>query len=204
MRGIDKPTIDDDPFLALKKARSGQVKDPRVLEKPCKGVMEIPMPTIHTDPNLKGPIQIDEQWAKKQDTKNKKAKSKDKEKTRRKYEAEVIRLITTRDRLRRVLNKLNPMKKKDSKKIAKINIALRSIEYDLNEIEKEMGVKVDNIETGSKVKRFFNNVKETIKSGWKKVKKFFRRNMDTIGSILTVAASIIGALCTRRLTISAA
>ena len=118
----------------------------------------------------------------------------EKAKARHQAEIDVIQLIARRDLLRGKLSRLDGRRKKDAIKIASINIELVNIEEALTSIKKEYGITMNDIDKGSKVSRFFNRAKEKVKSAFKKVKKFFRRNSELIVGMATIILPVVGSI----------
>lgn len=110
----------------------------------------------------------------------------------RQAESDIIRLIARRDMLRGCLVTLNPSKQKDAIKIANINIELRDIEVTIQSLRAKYNIQTNSIEQGSKFGRFMGAVKKKTSSIFGKVKKFFKKNKE---SIIGVACVAIPAVC---------
>ena len=118
----------------------------------------------------------------------------------REYEIEMIQLIARRDMLKKKLGELNPGKKKDSKKIAAINIELINIREDLDEITAMSGLNITDIDNGTRLGRFLGRLKIKAKKIWKKTKKFYRRNSELIQGICAIVLPVIGSLIYKAIT----
>lgn len=129
-------------------------------------------------------------------TKHKKKSAKP-EITEREYRIMLINLMAEREMLHKKLNKLNPGKRKDSMKIADINIIITEINDEIIRIQKVSGINIQKLDTGSKARKFFATVKNKIKGAFKAIGKFFRRNADVVLSVAALAAPIIGGLLSR-------
>lgn len=165
---------------------------PKKVKKPRK----VPMPDIKSNPNVEGPLYVTEEWY------NKKVAKREKKikKMQREYEIEMIQLIARRDMLKKKLGELNPGKKKDSKKIAAINIELINIREDLDEITAMSGLNITDIDNGTRLGRFLGRLKIKAKKIWKKTKKFYRRNSELIQGICAIVLPVIGSLIYKAIT----
>ena len=150
--------------------------------------VEEDMPEIKSSPNIDGPMHVTQEWYDKQ--KEKKARKREKQK--KEMEVEMIQLIARQDMLRRKLKGLDPGKKKDSKKIADINIQLKTISTDLKMLETQSGIHIDELENGTKLGRFVENIKRKIKKTAKKFKKFCKRNSELVFGICSIVLPVIG------------
>lgn len=110
----------------------------------------------------------------------------------RQAETDIIRLIARRDMLRGCLVTLNPAKPKDAIRIANINIELRDIEVTIQSLRTRYNIQTNSIEQGSKFGRFMSSAKKKVSSIFGKVKKFFKKNKE---SIIGVACVAIPAIC---------
>lgn len=147
----------------------------------------VPMPDINSNPNIEGPLCVTQEWYDKKSAK----KEKKRRKEQREYEIEMIQLVARRDLLRKKLGELNPGKKKDSKRIAAINIELTNIRDDLKMLETQSGLHIDEIDKGTKLGRFIGKIKMKVKKAAKKVKKFCKRNSELILGICSIVLPII-------------
>ena len=120
------------------------------------------------------------------------------EKEKKEAEVEVIQLIARKNFLKNKLNCLNPGKIKQAKMIANINVEIRNIEYKINELRDEYGIDIDDIYQGSKIKRVGARIKNTFHKVWKRTKKFFKRNCETILYAGAIIVPIIVALITKK------
>lgn len=105
-----------------------------------------------------------------------------------KNQAEIksIELAARRDYLRKQLNNINLNKRKSAAKLAAINIELKEIENELNNIKEVYDIEVPNINEGSKVKRFFKGVKNSFITAGKKIKKYCKKNSELIKGLASV------------------
>lgn len=116
----------------------------------------------------------------------KKRERAEKEALRKESEIQLIELAGQKNYLEEKLTELNPRKKKHAQAIVDINIAIREIEEEMRRIEIISGVKTPNLQQGSKVKRFFINIKNKVNRGIKKFKKGFKRNKEIIITAATI------------------
>lgn len=115
------------------------------------------------------------------------------EKRKKQAEADLIQLVARRDVLNSKLVNLNPGKQKDAIKIAKINIELNDVEEAIDEINAKYGLNIRSINQGSKGARFVQKAKYTFRSMGKSIKRFFKRNSDTILKVASIVVPLVGA-----------
>lgn len=115
-------------------------------------------------------------------------------KAQRQAEIDMIQLVTRKNMLRRQLGDLSIKRKKDAKKIAAINIQLKQIDIAIADIESEFGVKITEIDRGTKVGRFLGKIKRAAKRFFKKTKKFYKRNMELINGLAAIIVPVVGGL----------
>lgn len=172
-----------DVFVCADKMMAEKYPQP-VKARPKKSV---PMPDIDSNPNLEGPLCVTQEWYDKKSSKREKKRRKE----QREYEIEMIQLITRRDLLRKKLGELNPGKKKDSKRIAAINIELTNIRDELKMLETQSGLHIDEVDKGTKVGRFIGKMKMKIKKVAKKIKKFYKRNTELIYGVCSIVLPVL-------------
>lgn len=146
--------------------------------------------------------------AKKSSNKKKKKSSKKKEnkffkreisqEDKRNIKIDIVHLMTERARIKKKLSTMDPSKKKGARKIAEMNIDLEQINEDIHNMSDMIGEPEPKVEYGSNSGRFFNRAKSKIHSGWKKFKKFCKRNKEIIIGVsvmvLPVAVSLVAKL----------
>jgi len=158
---------------------------------------EIPMPYIDTRTN-NGPLVITEDWYWKQKTKQTIKRAKDKKQDH----IEMIQLLARRDMLRAKLGELDIRKKKDAKKIAVINIKLKDIDAELQMLEMHSGIKVHELDKGTRFNRFVGRVKRVARNIFKKVKKYFKENGEFLLNMAAIIVPALVALNTRPIAAS--
>ena len=161
-------------------------------EKPMqkKSKKEIPMPFIKGDGSKKRKVIITEDWYVKQKKKHAAERAMDK----KDMQLEMMRLVAKRDRIRYKLGELNPHKKKDSKKIIAYNEELKDIDAQLKMLQEQSGIKLDELDHGTKLGRFVGKIKRAWKRFTKKVKKVYERNEALIVGIASVVIPIVGGI----------
>ena len=165
--------------------------------KPQKAkVKKVPMPDIHSNPNVEGPLYCTQEWYDKKVAKREKKYRKEK----REAEEEVIQLIARRDYLNKKLGELNPGKKKHIKKIAKINIEMENIKDDIQMWKDQYDVNIDQLDKGTKLSRFVGKIKTGFKKAVKKTKKFYRRNAELINGVAAIALPTIISIVVKAIT----
>ena len=107
---------------------------------------------------------------------------------------EMMRLLAKQDRIRHKLGQLNPNKKKDSKKIVAYNEELKDIDAQLKMLQEQSGIKLDELDHGTKLGRFVGKIKRAWKRFTKKVKKVYERNEALIVGIASVVIPIVGGI----------
>jgi len=172
---------------------------------PNRPPRRVPMPKIDSNPNIRGPLSVTkifkEAWArdKAQELETRKRKEElQKRKTRREYERKIIDQLTKKARLESKLSSLDPTKAKDMKRITNINFQLKDIEDILEDLQKESGIDLKKLDTGSTLLRFWNKVKKFFSTVYKKIKKFFKKHFDTILKVCFVIIPGIIALFARK------
>lgn len=147
----------------------------------------IPMPFIQGDPTKKGPIVVTKDWYVREKKKRLTAAAK----TKKQIQIEMMDLIAQRDYLMAKLSRLRPHKKKDMAKVVELNVDMRDLQARLELLESQSGLKVEELAYGTRWQRRLQKAKDVVRRGWKKVKKFFRRNRDTIIEIATIAIPVL-------------
>lgn len=171
-------------FRDVDKIMEEKYKPVRIVTKP----IEVPMPRIEGCPGAIGAVHITEDWYIKQKQKQilNRAKSK------KEMQIQMIQLLAQKDRLRFKLGELEPGKKRDSKMIAKINIRLKDIDCELDLLQMQSGVKINELDKGTKVGRFLGRLKRMGRKICKKVKRFYRNNSELVNGIAAVVLPLIG------------
>lgn len=147
----------------------------------------VPMPTIHSNPNVEGPIHMTKDEYERQKIKQQKKQ----EKKTREAEVEIIQYLAREDMIRSKLAKLDPCKKKDSKKIAAYNIELKNIRANIEMLQEQYNIKINELDHGNKISRFLGRMKRKVQRVWKKVKKWFKRNEEVVVGVLGIAGPAI-------------
>lgn len=111
---------------------------------------------------------------------------------RHQAEVDMIQLLTRKKMLQGKLSSLNPNKKKDAIKIASINVELMDVDEAIDSIRKDYGIQMDDVNCGSKVKRFFNRIGNALRGFGRKVKKFVHNNAEVISAVITCVIPLIG------------
>ena len=148
---------------------------------------EVPMPTIGSNPNVEGPIHMTKEEYEKRKIKQERKR----EKKTREAEIEIIQYLAREEMIRSKLAKLDPCKKKDSKKIAAYNIELKNLRANIEMLQDQYGIKIDSLDRGNKVSRFFARLKRKVDKVIKKVKKWYNRNNDLIIGVLGIAVPVL-------------
>lgn len=118
---------------------------------------------------------------------------------RREIRVDMVNLLAQRDRIKRKLGKLDVGKKKDSMKIAELNIELCAIDDDIKTLENISGEPAPDLNRGSGFRRFVGGVKRKVKKVCNRVKKFFNRNSEAITGISILSLPIVLSLGARLL-----
>lgn len=141
-----------------------------------------PMPQIKGIPGVVGPLYVTEDWY----IKRKKEIAAERTKQKKDWQIEMMQLIAQKDLLRYKLGKLNPGKKKDAKRIASINIRIKDIEADIRMHEEFSGVKIEELDHGTKLGKFCGKFKWIGKKIKKSIKKFYRKHEEIITNIASI------------------
>lgn len=142
----------------------------------------VPMPTIDS-PNIRGPIQgPDEEYERAWNLK----KKKEKEDEYKLHQDRMIDLLNLRDKFVNKLNKLNPTKS-NQREIAFINFNIEELNNKIKDLEEVSGIRLDALDQGSKVAKFWNRLKKTVKKTVKKVTRFLKKHKETIIPCLVIA-----------------
>jgi len=147
----------------------------------------VPMPTIHSNPNVEGPIHMTREEYEKQKIKQQRKR----EKKAKEAEVEIIQYLAREEMIRSKLGKLDPCKKKDSKKIAAYNIELKSIRANIEMLQEQYNIKINELDRGNKISRFLGRLKRKARKVVKKAKKWFKRNEELISGILGIAVPVL-------------
>lgn len=118
---------------------------------------------------------------------------------RKEVETEMIKLVARRELLTHKLDRLDPSKRRDNDKIINYRIAISAINERLDDLQDLTGINPEEVCPTVELtgwQKFKNNVKETAHKVGKKIKKFFKKNMDAIVGIGSVVVPVIGAIIT--------
>lgn len=148
---------------------------------------EVPMPSIQSNPNVEGPIHMTKEEYEKRKIKQQKKR----EKKTREAEVEIIQYLAREEMIKSRLAKLDPCKKKDSKKIAAYNIELKNLRANIEMLQEQYGIKIDSLDRGSKVSRFFARLKKKATRIFRKIKKWYERNDDLVIGVLGIAIPVL-------------
>ncbi|MCM1215446.1 MAG: hypothetical protein NC548_13115 [Lachnospiraceae bacterium] len=148
---------------------------------------EVPMPTIDSNPNVEGPIHMTKEHYESEKIKQQKKR----QKKTKEAEIEVIQYLAREEMIRSKLAKLDPSKKKDAKKIAAYNVELKNIRDNIEMLQMQYGVKINELDRGTKIGRFMARLKRKATKVFRKVKEWFKRNKEMV---IGVAAVIIPVL----------
>lgn len=179
---IDTKSVPDVFKIADREMEKRYPKEDR-MTKP----REIPMPYIDSNPNVKGPIYVTKDWYFKKKRKNMIEKAKEK----RDVHIEMIQLLARKDMLRHKLEELDPGKKKDSKRIAAINITIKDVDAELEMLSLQYGINVEKLDHGTRLGRFIGRMKIKIKKIAKKAKKYWRENKNFIIEMAMIILPVI-------------
>ena len=147
---------------------------------------KIPMPFIEGKPK-NGPLYVTEDWYFKKKRKQQIKKAKEQKDLR----LDMMEIKARIKVIRGKLSKLDPYKKKDSKKIIELNEELNDLKCAIEAFEKTTGKKVEELEEGSKIMRAFNFIKTKLKSAKKKIGKWINRNEDLVIGMLSVGIPLL-------------
>lgn len=162
--------------------------EPEIVKEPHP--VKVPVPTIKENRGAEGPIIITEDWY----TSEKIKQEKRHEKERKIAEVEMIQYLTKKEMLLKQLNNLDISKPKDAKKIAAINVELNQINMEIGQLEMMYGISATEIDQGTKVGRFLGKMKKGIRKIGKKVKKFYKRNLELVYGLATIFLPVLGGL----------
>lgn len=155
----------------------------------------IPMPTIDSNPNVEGPLHVSQDF--KDAYYQKKVENVKKEK--REYEKDLMACLAKKERLQYKLTRLDPRKKKDSKKVVSVNFQLRDLNERIVQLQKDSGINLDKLDCESKLGKIWGRVKTVVSKIFKKVTKFLKKHRDAIEGVLLVALPIIGTAIFKKL-----
>lgn len=147
---------------------------------------QIPMPYIKGCESAH-PVVITEDWY----WKKKKKQLVKRAKEKKEIEIEMMQLLAKRDMLRIKLGELDPANKHDSKKIVAINIELKDIKAELLMLEQQSGIRLDDLDHGSRLARFIGRMKRRAKKVCKKIKNFFNENSDFIANMAAIVVPVV-------------
>ena len=155
---------------------------------------EIPMPYIDSNPNVQGPVYVTNDWY----FKKKKKKMINRAKEQRDVHIEMIQLLSRKDMLRTKLGELDPGKKRDSKKIAAINISIKDIDAELDMLSMQYGINLQELDKGTRLGRFLGRLKRKSKKIIKKVKKYIKENSEFLMNMVTIIFPFISTFIFRK------
>lgn len=158
--------------------------------------IRVKMPDIHSNPNIEGPLYCTQEWYDKQIAKREKKYRKAKQEANE----EVVLLLARKEHLNDKLGKLDFAKKKDRKKIAKINIEMENINYDIQMWRDQYDVDVKALDRGTRLSRFIGKTKRLFSKVKKKIKKFYRNNTETINGIIMIAVPSMISMMVKAIT----
>lgn len=151
---------------------------------------EIPMPYIDSNPNVNGPVYVTNDWY----FKKKKKRMIEKAKEKREVHIEMIKLLARKDMLRTKLGELDPGKKRDSKKIAAINIDIKDIDAELDMLSMQYDINLKELDKGTRLGRFIGRMKRKLKKMKKVIKRYWNDNNDFIINMATIVIPVISTL----------
>lgn len=157
-----------------------------------------PMPTIQSSSTIQGPMTVTQDRI---DFQNEIYARKKKEwdlRQRLRFEDKIKKLMGKRARFNKELLSLDPTDGREQKRIVSLNFKIRFINERLAEIEKATGIKISSITCGSKIARAWERIKKFTKKTVKKVKRFFRENLESIMAVGALVVSFIGSLFAKR------
>ena len=148
--------------------------------------IKVPMPFLHHPQSVKGPVVITEDWYVKTERKRLAKLSKEK----RILQEEMMECLAEKDIIKGKLGKLNPVDKRDAKKIVKYNIKLRDIDAELHMLSNQAGITIEALEHGTRFQRFRGKISNWLASTGKKIKKWYKRNEHIIQPIAVIAITV--------------
>lgn len=167
-------------FKAADRAIAKENPQPKYVDmtrtEPKKGL------EINSNPRVLGPIKMTQDFYDKAVEKRDHKRFKEVKRMR----VEMIQLIAEKDMLRSKLAELDPGRKKDSKKIAAINVRLEKVINRIQLLETESGTNAKELDHGTKPARVIGNIKRKVKKTVKKIKKFFKRNEELIVGMASI------------------
>lgn len=153
-----------------------------------RNTVEIPIPFIEGD-GTKGPIYISKDWY----VKKKKKKIKKNAKESKAVQIELMQALAKRDKVLKKLAALDPIKKKDSKKIVKLNIKLKDLELEIDALQRQVGTDLNELNHGTKWQQRWESFKKKIKKVGKSIKKWYKSNKEIIWAVASaVVPAVIG------------
>lgn len=170
-------------------------KEKEFITKP----VEIPIPFIHGDED-KGPIYVSKDWY----VKKKKKRIKRNAKESKCVQIEIMQCLAKRDRILAKLAALDPAKKKDAKKIVKLNIKLKDLDLEIDALQREVGTDLNKLNHGTKWQRRWQTFKKRVKKTFKKVKRWCKDNKELIIGVASVVIPAILSLIFGRIGLGAA
>lgn len=190
---IDYDTVPDIFKQADRKVAEEHKDDPNIVNK----TKEIPMPFV-TGPSSHKQVFVTEDWY----VKKKKKKAKHMAMERKDAHTEIIELLMKKDRIKHKMSKLDPTKKKDSKKLLKNNVKLNDIDTEIQVLEKFNNIDAKEVEKGSRGMRLYYGTKRVIHKKVHKLKKklinfkdrvcgWFKRNRKDIMDIVLMCVPVI-------------
>ena len=154
----------------------------------------IKMPYIKSSKGRKKKVIVTEDWYVKKKKKQIEERSKDK----KDMQLDMMKLLAKKDVIRYKLGQLDPTKKKHIKRRIAYLEQLGDIDAELKMLEDQSGIKIDEVDRGSKLGRFVGRLKRGWKRSWKCVKKktkeIFERNETLIVGLASIVLPIVGGI----------
>lgn len=161
--------------------------------------IEVPMPFIYDEDAPDGPLMVTEDWY----THLKKKKVAQVAKDRKAARIELAELMRKRDKVLWKMGKLDPKKRKHKKKLEDLQFKLDDINIQIEGLEVLWKIEHKTVE-GSKLSRFVSSVKKTAHSFCKGIKKFFKKNKESIIAGASFAITLVSSLFIHSKTAAAA
>lgn len=150
--------------------------------------IEIPMPFIdgRTETN-KGPVCVTKDWY----VKCRKKELTKIAKERKAVQIEMMQLIAERDRARYKLGKLDMSKKKSSKMAVALNTKIRDIDAELESLQAITGIRLNQLDRGSKLGQFVGKLKRVFHKAKRAVKKWWGKHCELITGIASIVLPVV-------------
>jgi hypothetical protein len=154
----------------------------------------VKMPTIDSNPNIEGPLRVTQEFKDNWKREKERIELNKKKEEKQRIENKLLRLFTRIHYLKLRLEKLSPRKYKNVTKISNIRIKIKELENEIEEIQTSSGIKYNDIDNDSPLKKLWINFTKVVKKVTKKIKKFINKHIELIDGILVAAVSTVSVL----------